>query len=172
MDIEIRHAEPEDYRAVQGIHAQPRVVWGTLQVPFPSLDSWRKRLEGNPQTLCSLVASVEQEITGSLALWRHSNSPRRRHAAELGMAVHDAWQGRGIGAALVGAALDLADNWLDLRRIELTVFTDNTPAVRLYEKHGFEIEGTLHGFAFREGRYVDAYAMARIAKGGGAAAAP
>ncbi len=38
--------------------------------------------------------------------------------------------------------LDLADTWLMLVRIELGVFTDNEKAIKLYEKFGFEIEGT------------------------------
>jgi L-phenylalanine/L-methionine N-acetyltransferase len=32
--------------------------------------------------------------------------------------------------------------------------------VALYVKFGFEIEGTHRRYAFREGRYVDAYSMA------------
>jgi L-phenylalanine/L-methionine N-acetyltransferase len=78
------------------------------------------------------------------------------------MAVHDDFQGRGVGSALMAAMLDLADNWLNLRRIELEVYADNAPAVRLYEKFGFAIEGTLRDFAFRDGEYVDAYLMARV----------
>ena len=62
----------------------------------------------------------------------------------------------------MSAALDLTDNWFDLRRVELTVFTDNVGAVRLYQNFGFEIEGTLREYAFRNGQYVDAYSMARL----------
>ncbi len=78
------------------------------------------------------------------------------------MGVHDDWQGKGCGSALLEAALDLADNWMDLRRIELQVFADNEPGRRLYERFGFEIEGTLRRFAFRGGEYADVYAMARL----------
>ena len=60
------------------------------------------------------------------------------------------------------AALGLADNWLDLHRIELSVYTDNAAGRALYEKFGFELEGTHRRYAFREGKYVDAYSMARI----------
>jgi L-phenylalanine/L-methionine N-acetyltransferase len=60
------------------------------------------------------------------------------------------------------AALDLADNWLDLTRVELSVYTDNAAAVALYKKFGFEIEGTRRRYAFRNGEYADAYSMARI----------
>ena len=35
------------------------------------------------------------------------------------------WQGMGVGTALMRAALDLADNWLGLRRVELTIYADN-----------------------------------------------
>jgi L-phenylalanine/L-methionine N-acetyltransferase len=51
---------------------------------------------------------------------------------------------------------------LNLERLELDVYTDNEPAVRLYAKFGFVIEGTLSRFAFRDGRYADVYAMARL----------
>jgi putative acetyltransferase len=78
------------------------------------------------------------------------------------MAVRDDRQGKGVGTALMEAALDLADNWLDLARIELQVFTDNQAGIALYEKFGFEKEGRHRCFAFRDGQYVDAYSMARI----------
>jgi putative acetyltransferase len=58
--------------------------------------------------------------------------------------------------------LDLADNWLNLTRIELSVYTDNAAGLALYKKFGFEIEGTHRRYAFRGGRYVDAYSMARV----------
>jgi putative acetyltransferase len=60
------------------------------------------------------------------------------------------------------AGIDLADNWLNLRRLELEVFVDNEPAIQLYKKFGFTIEGTLVEFAFRDGRYVDTFTMARL----------
>jgi L-phenylalanine/L-methionine N-acetyltransferase len=78
------------------------------------------------------------------------------------VAVRDDRQGKGVGTALMEAALDLADNWLNLARIELTVYVDNAPAIALYEKFGFEVEGTHRRFAFRKGEYVDAYSMARL----------
>jgi len=78
------------------------------------------------------------------------------------MGVHDEWQGKGIGTALMRAGVDLADKWLNLTRLELKVYTDNEPAVRLYERFGFVHEGTLQQYAFRDGRYVDAYLMARL----------
>jgi len=162
-NISIRRIEPNDYEAVQRIFTGPRVVYGTLQLPYPSLDMWQKRLAEPPEGFISLVACIEEnEVVGQLGLHTFPNRPRRRHAGQIGMAVRDDWQGKGIGTALMQAAIELADRWLNLRRLELEVYTDNVPAIRLYEKFGFRIEGTLVGYAFRDGQFVDTYTMARI----------
>jgi putative acetyltransferase len=81
------------------------------------------------------------------------------------MCVHDDFHGRGIGSALMAALIDVADKWLDLKRLELTVYVDNAAAVALYRKFGFEVEGTRRGDTFRDGRYVDSFAMARLQLG-------
>jgi putative acetyltransferase len=78
------------------------------------------------------------------------------------MAVHKDWLSKGIGSALMHSAINLADKWLNLFRLELVVFVDNVSAVKLYEKLGFNIEGRLREFAFRDGEYADAYIMGRI----------
>ena len=162
MTIVVRRAEPSDYEAVCAVYAGANAVWGTLQLPFPSVEQWRRRLAEPDEGLVSLVACVDTEVIGQLGLHTFPHSPRRRHVGQLGMAVRDDWQGKGAGTALMQAAVDLADKWLNLERLELEVYTDNEPAVRLYTKFGFVIEGTLVRFAFRDGRYVDAYAMARL----------
>ena len=165
MTPTIRHAEPDDYEALQRVYASPKATWGTLQTPYPSLEMWRKRLAEPPLGMVNLVACIDEEIVGQLGL-HTSNRPRRRHTAGLGMAVRDDWHGQGIGTALMQSAVDLADNWLNLTRLELEVYTDNPPAIHLYKKFGFEIEGTLRQYAFRAGVYVDVYYMARLRTGG------
>jgi putative acetyltransferase len=161
MTITIRRTEPEDYAGVQRIFAGPQVVWGTLQLPHPSAEVWRKRLADMPDTKYGLVACSGDEIVGQLDIHMLTN-PRRRHAGQLGMAVRDDMQGRGIGAALMQAGLNAADNWLNLLRLELEVFVDNERAVRLYTRFGFVIEGVLVQYAFRDGQYIDVYKMARL----------
>jgi putative acetyltransferase len=162
MEISIRHIEPDDYRAMRRILAGPKAIWGTSQLPFPSAEQWRKRLAEPPEGLFSLVACVDDEVVGQLSLRTFPDRPRRRHAGKIGMAVRDDWQGKGIGTALMKAAIELADNWLNLTRLELTVWTDNVPAIRLYEKLSFVTEGTLVQYAFRDGRFADCFMMARV----------
>jgi len=162
MSYEIRHATPTDFEAVTRIMSGPKVVWGTLQTPYPSLELWRKRLAEPEPGLVLLLACHETEPIGMLGLHTHPDQPRLRHSARIGMAVRDDWQGKGAGKALIKAALDMADNWLNLERLELDVFCDNEPGVRLYRKFGFETEGTRRRLAFRDGRYVDGFLMARL----------
>jgi len=96
-------------------------------MPFPQVESWRERLAKPPEGY-SLVACVEGEVVGELSLHTSPTRWRMRHVGSIGMAVRDDWQGRGVGTALMEAALDLADNWLNLTRIELRVYTDNAAA--------------------------------------------
>jgi putative acetyltransferase len=161
----VRRVEPADYEAVYQIFLGPQVIWGTLQLPFPSVEMWKKRLSEAPEGTYNLVVCAGDEIVGQLGLFTFPNWPRRHHVGQVGMAVRDDWQGRGAGTALMQAAVDMADNWLNLARLELEVYTDNEPAVRLYKKFGFMIEGTLLQFAFRSGEFVDVYAMGRLRPG-------
>jgi len=161
-DILIRRATADDAAALVRLFSAPRAMWGTLQVPYTSEEARRRRLVDPPEGTYPLVAEVDGEVVGQLTLHSNPTRPRRAHAGALGMAVRDDWHGRGVGTALMAACLDLADNWLNLTRVELEVYTDNEPALRLYKKFGFEIEGTLRRYAYRDGKWVDAYFMARL----------
>ena len=70
--------------------------------------------------------------------------------------------GRGVGNALLEAILDLADNWLNLKRVELDVHVDNPAAIHLYKKFGFEIEGRRRFHTYGEGGWIDSYFMGRV----------
>ena len=150
-DIVIRHAEPKDIDAIRQIHAQPEVYHNTLQVPHPSEHMWRERLTDTPGVK-QLVACIDEQVVGHLSI-AVVQRPRRSHVADFGVSVD---------SALMREMIDLCDNWLRVERIELTVFADNAPAIAVYKKYGFEIEGTGRRYALRNGEYVDAYYMARM----------
>ncbi len=162
MDIVIRRAEPRDYEGVARTFQDESVYSGTLQTPFTSQEQWRKRMADAPEGDYLLVACAGDEIVAHAGLHPIGKSPRRAHVMALGMGVVKAWQGQGVGSALMAALVDLADNWLNVFRLELTVYVDNERAIALYRKFGFETEGTHRCYALRDGEYVDAYAMARI----------
>ena len=160
----MRPAELSDVEALTRLFAHRNAHAQTLQLPLQSTEVWRKRLASNDDTQITLVAAVAGEVVGNLGLTRITR-PRRAHVGEIGMAVRDDWQGKGVGSALLQAAIDLADNWLGIRRLELHVHADNDRAIALYRKFGFALEGTHRAYALRDGVYVDSLSMARLIEG-------
>jgi L-phenylalanine/L-methionine N-acetyltransferase len=146
---------------VTALYNDPAVTRQVLQMPFQSTEVWRQRLATNDERQLKLVALHQGDVIGNLGLEQFSRV-RRAHCANLGMGVAVAWQGKGVGSMLLAAALEVADNWMNLRRVELTVYADNEAAIGLYRKFGFETEGLLRDYAVRDGRWVDTLAMARL----------
>jgi putative acetyltransferase len=160
-EILIRAIEPEDMAEVTTVLNQPRAVWGTLQVPYVGVAERLKRHNSTPAGHTRLVAVIEGKVIGMAGL-HPADNPRRAHVASIGMAVHDDWAGRGAGRALLTALVDQADRWLNFRRLEITVYSDNARAIALYDRFGFEREGVLRAYAWRDGAYADCLAMARL----------
>lgn len=160
--LTIRHLEPADIPQVHALYSEPHAYSNTLQPPFQPVAAWDKKLDcSRPGTVC-LVAVRNEEIVGQLGL-EVLQSARRRHVATLGMAVKASAQRTGVGTALVAAAIEVCEKWMEVSRIELEVYTDNETAIRLYQKHGFVMEGTCRNYAFRDGQYVSVHLMARVA---------
>ena len=160
-DILIRAVEPDDMADLTEAWNQPLAIRGTLQLPFTSLEDRRKRFAASPPGHTRLVAVIGGKVIGMIGL-HPADNPRRAHTASIGMAIHDAYAGRGAGSALMAAVVDQADRWLNLRRLELNVYADNARAIAIYERFGFEREGLLRAYAWRDGEYVDSIPMARL----------
>ena len=158
----VRALTDQDDQAIHEILTSEAVVEGTMRVPHAPLAQTVDRLVPRVGTY-HLVADLDGRAVGLLELVTTPTEPRHRHVGEVNLvAVHPNWSGRGIGRALMEEALDLADNWLDLRRLSLTVFVDNPVAVELYRRLGFVVEGTLSSYGFKRGHYIDAHVMARL----------
>ena len=104
------------------------------------------------------VAEADGRVVGRLSVARDQH-PASRHVADLGLMVAADQRGRGIGRTLLVAAVDWARE-AGVTKLELHVFPWNEPAIRLYERFGFEREGVRRGHYLREGEEVDAILMA------------
>ena len=160
-NVTIRAFNMDDWQDVAELWQQPQVIWGTRQLPYQSLDDVRKRLENPPERFHRLVAVTRDgRVIGLMSL--QVGQGRVAHVGHIGMMVHPDFHNQGVGSALMETAINLADKWLNLTRLDLEVYTDNAAAIHLYKKCGFEVEGTLRRYAFRDGEYVDSYVMARV----------
>jgi RimJ/RimL family protein N-acetyltransferase len=83
----------------------------------------------------TLVAFADGEVVGLLHV-----DPGPFGSGELGMLVAADWRGRGVGSALVAAAIDWAREH-GLHKLALSVFPHNEAAIALYRKFGFVEEG-------------------------------
>ena len=162
--VEFRRASVADAEGLTRLMGEAEVLRNTLQLPLPSVEVWRKRLEAqvtDPLQIHVLAVHGTQ-LVGSAGLHQVSGSLRTRHAAHLGICVATSWWGRGVGSELMRRLLDWADNWAGLLRVELGVYPDNERAIALYRKFGFELEGCQRALALRDGEYVDSLMMARL----------
>ncbi|HEV8192071.1 MAG TPA: GNAT family N-acetyltransferase [Ktedonobacterales bacterium] len=155
----VRPVHEDDAEAIWQISRQEGVMETVLTLPSDRLEQRRAVLRELGPDSHWFVAVAEREVVGLAGL--DVGRGRLRHSGHVFLFVARAWQGRGIGTRLLRTLLDLADDWLLLRRVELTVIADNDRAKRLYEQMGFEIEGLRKMSVIAQGRLKDEYLMAR-----------
>lgn len=83
----------------------------------------------------SVVAVADGQVIGMLHV-----EASRHGFGEIGMLVDRGWRGRGVGSALMRAAISLAREQ-GLHKLSLEVFARNTAAIALYRRCGFVEEG-------------------------------
>jgi putative acetyltransferase len=161
-DLIIRPVSVADAPALHRLATLPGTMWGTAQLPSQTVEQNQHRLEGiaTDRDTHWFVAELDGELVGSASM--RTLRGRRRHTGNIGLMVHDDHVNRGIGRALMEALLDVADNFLGLKRLELDAVTDNAPAIHLYESLGFQHEGVMRCALFRGGVFVDLLMMGRV----------
>lgn len=158
--LQIRPARMEDAEALNEIRRQESVVASTGRLSSERVQQTRDWLAALKPDDHLLVAEVDRVLAGMAAL--HVLSGKQRHVARVGLTVSEAFQGRGVGRALMERLLRLADKELGLVRVELTVVVDNARAVHLYESLGFQREGVLRKAFMKDGEPRDMLVMGRV----------
>lgn len=152
-------ADAEAYRNVrlQALHEHPP-AFGSLPETEPSLaETAAKLAESNDQ--CFFGAFQDEQLIGIIRLARYS-APNEMHRAYLaGLYVMPPFRRTGCGRALVCEALGQAAKAPGIRRVNLTVVTQQVGAIRLYQSFGFRIYGTEPETFSKAGKFYDEHLM-------------
>ena len=164
MNLNIRPIRIEDAKYINEMRIMDGVRENIMGVTSERISRSEGFINGLTNNDHLFVAEVEEDgfkkVVGNVGM-HVNNANRARHCAEIGIMVHSDFQNKGIGRELLNKVIDLADNWLMLVRLELSVYVDNEKAINLYKSLGFEIEGIKKYAAIRNGKYEDQYIMAR-----------
>jgi RimJ/RimL family protein N-acetyltransferase len=86
---------------------------------------------------------------------------RTRHSAYLVVGILKDFRGQGVGTALFQSVAEWAKKY-GISRLELTAVTRNTAGIKLYQKSGFEIEGTKRNSLIINGQLHNEYYMSKL----------
>jgi RimJ/RimL family protein N-acetyltransferase len=129
-----------------------------LESQIEFLETFRRE----PDRVFLVAETEEREIVGTID-FAPSRFLRQRHWGEFGMGVVASHRGEGIGQALLETFLQWAKLQGSIDKVCLSVHADNTRAIALYTKLGFEIEGIRkRETCFGPGQYVDSILMAKF----------
>ena len=164
--IAVRRAVPEDAASLVALRRTlfaetSLLLWEPAEFTSGAEDEARliERFSERTNSLL-LVALADQHMVGFLAAMGGERN-RLRHSALIALGVLRAHWSKGAGSALLSEVVAWAPG-AGIKRLELTVHTSNERALRLYRRHGFEVEGTRRCSLRVDGTYVDEYLMSLI----------
>jgi putative acetyltransferase len=161
LNINIRPVKLQDFRDISRIRKMAGVMENILATPEEPEEKVKNKIENITENDYWYVAEANGQVIGVAILNRYSNQ-RKSHAAQISIMVDANFHSQGIGTALMRKLINLSDNILGLKRLELFVFIDNQKAIDLYKKFGFKVEGKQKYSALKNGKYTDELMMARI----------
>lgn len=155
----IRTALPDDD---EELGALDRATWSHLHAVMPRPQPpYAPFFDERHAPDDHLVAEIDRRIVGYIRLAFPTELACNAHVRQIqGLAVADEARGKGVGRALVRAAVEEARR-RGARRLTLRVLGHNAPARRLYEAEGFAVEGVLPEEFLLDGKYVDDVFMGR-----------
>jgi putative acetyltransferase len=164
-DFVVRAADPGDAeeltRLAEDVSAEPEAWLISTDGEWRSVGDERRYLKAVRRYAHAAVIVAEARdgrVVGRLSVARDTH-PASAHVADLGLMVAKDVRRQGVGWALLEAAVEWARE-SGVRKLELHVFPWNEPAIRLYERFGFEREGYRKAHYHRAGEDVDAILMA------------
>ncbi|WNH51742.1 GNAT family N-acetyltransferase [Stenotrophomonas oahuensis] len=173
MTVHLRDARDEDIVAITAIYAVEVTDFvNTYEYEVPDATEMLRRMHdivgrGFPY----IVAIVDGQVAG----YAYANTYRARIAyqwtVENSVYVDAAFQGRGVGTALMQGLIDACVARGYRQMVAVIGEPSNTASIKLHERFGFHLVGVFRGLGRKHGRWLDTVQMQR-ALGDGADSAP
>ncbi|WP_083370126.1 GNAT family N-acetyltransferase [Chromobacterium sphagni] len=158
--LSLRHLIPDDaavfWRLTDSVARERRYLAYPEFSQAQSAAYVSRQLEQNAPHLLLLDGD---QVVGWCDIQPHA-SPFYRHGGVLGIGLLPSHRGMGLGGWLLENTLAVARQ-RGYRRVELTVHADNLRAQRLYQRHGFKLEGRKQNAICLDGHFQDVLQMAR-----------
>lgn len=124
------------------------------------LKDYENYLEGVHKEENSIIflAIIEDEIAG-IASINSNQKARTKHVGVLGIVIANDFCGLGLGSKMIEHLIKWAKVNKITKKISLVTREDNSNAIRLYEKFGFEVEGLMKADNYIDGVYYNTLMM-------------
>lgn len=159
-EVEIRFRRKEDAENLYQMYSSmsPEALeWVMAPYTRELIDRWFSL----DDQVIAIVATSEDRIVGHSAAFMHQH-PRLKGCSDFGIQLHQDFHGVGLGSKMTELLIQLAIN-AGMHRLSLRVVSKSKPAINLYEKHEFKVEGKLRDAFFgHDEQYHDMLVMARI----------
>jgi phosphinothricin acetyltransferase len=144
-----------DWPAVRSIYTEGiHSGIATFETQAPDWDDWNS----GHLTSCRLVAIVDQQVAGWTALSPVSSRCVYGGVAEVSVYVGNAFQRRGVGAALLRSLIEYSENE-GLWCLQAAIMAKNTASIHLHEKAGFRKVGYREKIGRLRGEWQDSILM-------------
>ena len=148
---------PEDWEAVRAIYLEGIATGNsTFEQSAPDWHTWD---QGHLPS-CRLVAWLGSEILGWTALSPVSRRQVYAGVAELSIYVAEHARGRGIGAALLKALIEVSERE-GIWTLQSGIFPENVASLELCRRFGFRVVGTRERIGNMHGRWRDVVLLER-----------
>lgn len=153
--VKLRELRPQDLPYImEYVNDYETYSSFTDSAPMPKTEAfqacWMEHAT-RPEIITFAIAEKDtDEFIGTIQL-RDIN--RACHRSLFSIILRPAARGKGYGTDALRTLLGFAFRELNLHKVTLTVYESNEGGQRLYEKCGFQYEGTLRQQVYRQGRY-------------------
>lgn len=156
--MNIRALERTDLKNIHVINNKVETMRLWFEEPYESLDElfslYDKHIHDNSER--RFVIDVAGVFAGIVELMSIDYIHR---SCEIQIVITHDFSGKGYAQKALKKGVDYAFNALNMHKVYLWVDVENAPAVHIYKKLGFEIEGTMKEQFFAGGKYRDSYYM-------------